>query len=158
MIRRAAAALVLVALAATACGVQPSGAISGGEAPSGPPSTMPGTPGVSSIYLVADGTVVQVQRPGLVQTGAALIDALVQGPTSAEKASGLTTEVPQSALPAAVAVSASEITVRLATDVQALSALAVSQIVCTLHLRDAPDGSVFTLVGGGNVRSGERCG
>ncbi|MEW2506094.1 hypothetical protein AB0878_37155 [Amycolatopsis sp. NPDC047767] len=158
MIRRVAAALVLVALAATACGVQPSGAISGDLAPSGPASTVPGAPGVSSIYLVANGVVVQVQRPGLDQTDDALIDALVQGPTSAEKASGFTTEVPQSALPAAVSVSASEVTVQLATDVLTLSSLAVSQIVCTLHLRDAPDGSVFTLVGGGNVRSGERCG
>ncbi|MEV0074574.1 MULTISPECIES: GerMN domain-containing protein [unclassified Amycolatopsis] len=163
MIRRATrsfgyVALVLVALAATACGVQPSGAISGDEAPSGPPSTAPGTPAISSIYLVADGAVVRVQRPGLDQTDSALIDALVQGPTSTEKASGFTTEVPQTALPAAVMISASEVTVQLATDVQALSSLAVSQIVCTLHLRDAPDGSVFTLVGGGNVRSGERCG
>ncbi|WIX77800.1 hypothetical protein QRX50_41440 [Amycolatopsis carbonis] len=160
MIRRAAAALVLVALTATACGVQPSGVISGAadDAPSGPASTIPGAPGVSSIYLVSNGAVVQVQRPGLDQTDAALIDALAQRPTSAEKASGYTTEVPRSALPAAVTVSAAEVTVQLATDVQALSSLAVSQIVCTLHLRDAPDGSVFTLVGGGNVRSGERCG
>ncbi|MEV4597116.1 hypothetical protein AB0K15_06900 [Amycolatopsis sp. NPDC049253] len=158
MIRRAAAALVLVALAATACGVQPSGAISGDPAPSGPQSTTPGTPGVSSIYLVDNGAVEQVERPGLDLINAALIDALAQGPTSAEKASGLTTEVPRSALPAAVTVSASQVTVQLATDVQALSDLAVKQIVCTLRLRDTPGGSVFTLVGGGNVRSGERCG
>ncbi|MGW4487738.1 hypothetical protein ACWEOE_28300 [Amycolatopsis sp. NPDC004368] len=157
MIRRVVAGLALVALAATACGVQPSGAISGDAAPSGPASTPAGAQPTTSIYLVADGAVVQVSRSGLNQGDNTLIDALAQGPTAAERASGLTTEVPQDAVPATVAVTPAEVTVRLSADVKSLSDLAVDQIVCTLRLRDAAPGARFTIVGGGNVRSGDTC-
>ncbi|WP_326834259.1 GerMN domain-containing protein [Amycolatopsis rhabdoformis] len=160
MNRRVVPAVLLAAVvgAVSACGVQPSAAISGLEAPSGPPSTGSSAPGDTSIYLVAGSTVTPVPRSGLDQNDEAVLDALVQGPTAAEKASGYRTEVPSSALPASVTVTATDVTVQLSTDVQSLSSLATAQIVCTLRLRDVPSGSRLILVGGGNVRVGDSCG
>ncbi|MFI5607812.1 GerMN domain-containing protein [Amycolatopsis sp. NPDC051903] len=155
MIRRVAAAILLVALTATACGVRPSGAIPGGDAPSGPAA-----PEIDrardSVYFVADGSLTQVQRDGTDLTGAAAINALAQGPTPAEQADGLTTEVPRSVVPATVLTSAGGTVVQLSSSVTALSDLAVRQIVCTLR-NQSPPGARFILTGGGETLGPETC-
>ncbi|QRP43553.1 GerMN domain-containing protein [Amycolatopsis sp. FDAARGOS 1241] len=155
MSRQVAAAILLVALTATACGVRPSAAISGGDPPSGPAE-----PTVDqahdTIYLVADGSLRLATRDGANLTGAAAINALAQGPSPAEQADGLTTEVPRSVVPATVLASAGGTVVQLSSSVTALSDLAVRQIVCTLR-NQRPPGARFILTGGGETRGPEAC-
>jgi hypothetical protein len=113
------------ALLAAGCGVQPSGVIVGAAPPSGAVDRS------GALYLVRAGRVTPVQRPvrpGPPSTEARL-DQLAAGPTAAESARGLTTEVPRSAAPFTVTVSGGVVTVRAAGG--ELSDVAVDQVVCT---------------------------
>ncbi|HWD01743.1 MAG TPA: hypothetical protein VG674_04690 [Amycolatopsis sp.] len=149
------AAIALVALMATACGVQPSGVISGNEAPSGPavPSVAKSR---NTIYFIAGGTLTPVRRTGEDLTGAAAINALAQGPTPAEQAKNLSTQVPRSALPASVYPVADGTVVQLSDSVIELSVLAERQIVCTLA-NQTEQGTRFILTGGGQTLPAQVC-
>lgn len=145
------ALLVLAALTVlTACGIRPTDPIPGLEAPTGPvENTSP------SLYWVSRTGVLPVPRPEGSLSGFDVVGLLAQGPTGAEQARGLTTEVPFDAVPATVDRVASGLDVTLSTDVSQLSAAAVQQIVCTV-LGIQPAGSV-NLRGGGHSLEFLKC-
>ncbi|MGI5211445.1 hypothetical protein [Plantactinospora sp. CA-290183] len=152
---RSVAALVLCAALVAGCGIRPSGVIPGGPAPRVPAM---GT----GLYLVSEHQLALVLRPtGPPPSPAGTLAMLLGGPDPTELARGLRTEIPPDAGPAALTVEQSGVTVTLATDVAALPALAVDQIVCTLSAAVPTDGRgpalgpAVTLVGpGGNRRPG----
>jgi hypothetical protein len=117
------AALLAVVLAG--CGVRPSGVITGGPAPTG---AVDGT----RIYLISDGEPTLVLRGPKPAGPDAVLRMLAAGPTAQERAQGFTTEVP-SELAAKVSDEAEGTVVVVGTDVNALSVLAVVQIVCTVQ-------------------------
>jgi len=109
-----------------------------------PPAVEP--PGALTIYLTRDGEVVPVQRAGALsgdpQTdAAALLAALLAGPTAPERVQDLTSPLPTGAALAGVAVTGDEVTVdlRLPSDFlhttldPALSDAIVDQVAKTLH-------------------------
>ena len=120
------AAIVLII--ATGCGVRPSAPIPGLPAPSGPAEGV-------ALYFLMDNSVTLVLRP----TGRHLLPdealaLLSDGPDGAERAQGVTSQVPPDAVPVSVGKSPSgQLTVTLSADVDALSTVAVDQIVCTAH-------------------------
>jgi hypothetical protein len=142
------AALVLAVL--TACGIRPTDPIPGLEAPSGPvENTSP------SVYWVAAGKVVPVNRPQASLSGYDVISLLAQGPTVEEQNRGFTTEVPFDAAPASVDRVVNGLDVTISSDVSQLSPAAVQQIVCTL-LGVQPVGTV-NLRGGGHSLEFQKC-
>ncbi|MFD4641471.1 GerMN domain-containing protein [Lentzea sp. NPDC058436] len=147
--RRSWVLLCLVVL--TACGIRPTDPIPGLEAPSGPvENTSP-----SLFWVSRGGGVLPVARPEGSLSGFDVVALLAQGPTGAEQARGLSTEVPFDAAPATVDRVANGLDVNLSTDVSLLSAAAVQQIVCTL-LGVQPVGTV-NLRGGGHSLEFQQC-
>ncbi|MEN3609836.1 hypothetical protein AAH979_09830 [Plantactinospora sp. ZYX-F-223] len=154
--RVAVAALALLTALAAGCGVRPSAVITGGAAPPGPAQGV-------GLFFVAEHRVTLVLRPstppGSVDGALAL---LLAGPDPTERELGYTTEIPSGAAPATVAASdPSGTTVRLGTDVTALSATAVDQIVCTVRYA-LPDGeptdrTLVTLTGPDGSRGPRGC-
>ncbi|GGM97209.1 hypothetical protein GCM10011609_38820 [Lentzea pudingi] len=143
--------LVLSVLALlTACGIRPTDPIPGLEAPSGPVENAS-----PSLFWVSEGRVVPVSRSQGSLSGFDVVALLAQGPTNAEQARGLSTEVPFDAAPATVDRVASGLDVNLSSDVSQLSGAAVQQIVCTL-LAVQPVGSV-NLRGGGHSLELRKC-
>ncbi|WP_258947087.1 GerMN domain-containing protein [Lentzea californiensis] len=143
------AALVLAVL--TACGIRPTDPIPGLEAPSGAvENTSP-----SLFWVSSDGGVVPVGRPEGSLSGFDVVALLAQGPTNAEQARSLSTEVPFDAAPATVDRVANGLDVNLSSDVSQLSGAAVQQIVCTL-LAVQPVGTV-NLRGGGRSLELQKC-
>jgi hypothetical protein len=145
----------LVALVAGGCGVRPSGVITGGPAVSGPAEGV-------RLYLVSNGDLAMVlratrQQPSPTET----LTLLVRGPDDAERAQGLTTEIPREFAPVEVTSRASGVTVQLPGDVAALSATAVDQIVCTVQSAMAtgglPAGTTVTLLGSGASHRVDAC-
>lgn len=127
--------LVVVALLlAAGCGVRPSGVITGLQAPTGKVAA-------SGFYLVSQGKVTLVLRPQDTRTA---LEQLAEGPDASELAQGLTTEIPPG-----TTMSPGPQGVEVSTDVATLSAVAVSQIVCTAA---GPDTAFVTLVGNGTRR------
>jgi hypothetical protein len=114
--------LLLLLLALTACGVRPSDPIEGGPAP-----REVITPGVA-LYLLDGATLTRVIRPPVATPA---LELLAAGPTSRERAEGLTTEIPPYAAPITATSSADGITVRISSALKYLSPLAQSQLVCT---------------------------
>ena len=145
------AGLLAVAVLGTGCGVRPSGVILGGDAPSGPAA--PG-PSAATLYFVLNGTVVPVPRDGIGAAPADRVRLLEAGPTSAERATGYTTEVPPLGSPMIV----SGFTAELGIDVTTLTPNAVTQIVCTILAAgsDVSAGTV-TLSGGGQLLGPHTC-
>ena len=137
----------------SACGVRPSGVISGAAAPVGP-----SVEADRVLYFVAAGEPVMVQRTDASAPDADVVAILGQGPANEEQARGLSSEVPASFAPATITLVPSGLDVERAGDVAALSPAAVAQIVCTLLVRHRIDGKTVTLRGGGHVLEGRSCG
>lgn len=140
-------AVAVVVLAG--CGVRPSAVIPGGPAPSG--AVVSGPPGGEALYFVLAGQPTAARRDVAPTDPAGLLRLLAAGPDDAERAAGLTTEVPGNAAPLSVAVDASGVTVALGLDVLALSTMATQQIACTVRHLDSALPPV-TLTGGGHYR------
>ncbi|MFD0665848.1 hypothetical protein [Thermocatellispora tengchongensis] len=88
--RRVLAAGLVSLIAVAGCGVRPTGVVPAGDPPSGPvelATTM-------TIYLVKNGRLSPVTRPGRRLSQADILTLLAAGPTEREQAHGLTTDVP----------------------------------------------------------------
>ncbi|MGP4021268.1 GerMN domain-containing protein [Saccharopolyspora sp. 5N708] len=151
-----AGAVLLAAFAAFAagCGVRPSGVIPGAPAPSGPIEG-------DAFYLVFNGELTPVVRAAGERSPSGALALLAAGPTAEERAQGFTSEVPPDAEPIVLTSRASDMTVRLGTDVTQLSTMAVDQIVCTAVNATAQDQPTrrleVTLVGRGRTRAPQTC-
>jgi hypothetical protein len=78
---------VTLVVAAAGCGVRPTGAIDAGEAPTAEATALP----ESKVYFIKDRVLVPVTRSVSPLDDQAVFDALVAGPTAAERARGLST-------------------------------------------------------------------
>jgi hypothetical protein len=83
------AGLVLMALLAGACGVRPTGVVYAGEAPVATASAGP----TSLVYFLVNGVPTPVRRAVNPADPQQVFDALLTGPTRAERTAGLTTEL-----------------------------------------------------------------
>jgi hypothetical protein len=141
---------VLVLAVVTACGIRPTDPIPGLEAPSGPVENAS-----PSLYWVSEGRVVRVSRPQGSLSGNDIVALLAQGPTSAEQARGLSTEVPLDAAPVTIDRAVNGLDVTVSSDVAQLSNAAVQQIVCTLL--DIQAVGTVNLRGGGHSLEFQKC-
>ncbi|MEV0349937.1 hypothetical protein AB0H88_29530 [Nonomuraea sp. NPDC050680] len=144
----------LVSLVAVAgCGVRPSDAISVGAPPSGRVERTP----TITLYLVKNGRLSAVTRPGgrlLITDRLAL---LADGPTAREQADGFTTDVPFEAGPFSVTAEPGRpLVVTLSTPIGELSTLAVAQIVCTAATVTGPESPGQVTVAGAGQGVGPR--
>jgi hypothetical protein len=150
----------LVAL--SGCGVQPSGVITGAAPPSGraAPDGPPGVPGLAStitLYLVSNGRLSPVRRPGGPLSPADTLALLAASPTDEERAHGLTTAVPPEVAPFSVAAEPSgRIVVTLSTVAGELSTVAMAQIVCTAAVAAPAVPTQVTIMGAGQEGHGPR--
>ncbi|WP_436761440.1 hypothetical protein [Streptosporangium sp. V21-05] len=153
--RRVLAAGLVSLVAAAGCGVQPSDVIPAGAPPSG--RVAPAT--TVTLYLVKNGRVGAVTRPG----GRPMLPAdtlalLADGPTAGERADGFTTDVPPEAGPFSVtAKSAGHLVVTLSTPAGELSTPAVEQIVCTAAASVPGGPAQVTVVGAGRSVGPRNC-
>ncbi|MFG1710771.1 hypothetical protein ACFLIM_47180 [Nonomuraea sp. M3C6] len=154
--RRVLAAGLVSLVAVAGCGVRPSDVIRAGDPPSG--GVAPTT--AITLYLVKNGRLSAVTRPG----GRPLFRAdklalLAAGPTTMERAHGLTTDVPPEAGPFSVtAAPAGHLVVTLSIPAGELSPLAVEQIVCTAAAATAPESPAqVTVVGAGQSVGPRNC-
>ena len=151
---RAALAAGLLSLVAVAgCGVRPSGVITGDPPPSG--AVVRTT--TITVYLVRDGRLRPVTRPGGPPLSPAdTLALLAAGPTAEEQAQGLTTDVPAGTGPFSVtAEPEGHLVVTSSTPVGGLSALAIDQLACTAAAT-APDRRVQVTVVGAAPVAGRR--
>jgi hypothetical protein len=142
--RRVLAAGLVSLVALAGCGVRPSGVITGGDPPSGAaaPAWM------VTLYLVTDGQLSAVTRPGPPLSQVDTLALLAAGPTAREQAHGLTTDVPPEAGPFSVtAAPAGRLVVTPATPASELSTLAIEQIACTAAAA-APESLAHVTVAG----------
>lgn len=151
--RRVLAAGLVSLVAVAGCGVRPSDVILAGPPPSG--RVAPAT--TTTLYLVRNGRLSAVTRPGAPPLlPADTLALLAAGPTAAERARGFTTDVPSGAGPFSVtAEQAGHLVVTLSTPVGELSTLAVGQIVCTAATT-APGGPTQVTVAGAGQSVGPR--
>ena len=161
---RVLAAGLLSLVAVAGCGVRPSGVITGGDPPSG--AVAPGAPGLGpgsptttiTLYLVKNGRLSAVTRPGYRSSQADTLALLAAGPTAEEHAHGLTTDVPPEAVPFSVtAKPAGRVVVTLSTPASELSTLAVEQIVCTAAATAPESRAQVTVVGAGQGVGPRNC-
>jgi hypothetical protein len=145
----------LVSLVAVAgCGVRPSGVITGADPPSG--AVAPTT--AITIYLVTNGRLSAVARPGGRLSQADTLALLAAGPTTGEQAQGLTTDVPPEAVPFSVTANpAGRLVVTLSAPASELSTLAVEQIVCTAAATVPESHAQVTVVGAGQGVDPRNC-
>ncbi|MET8161960.1 hypothetical protein ABZT47_36855 [Sphaerisporangium sp. NPDC005289] len=142
--RRVLAAGLVSLVAVAGCGVQPSDVIPAGDPPSGAVEPIAAV----TLYLVSNGRVSAVTRPGGRLSQADTLALLAAGPTAREQAHGLTSDVPPQAGPFSVtAEPAGRLVVTLSTPAGELSRLAVEQIVCTAAAT-VPQGPVEVTVAG----------
>lgn len=134
---RWAGSVLMTALLVAGCGVRPGGVIVGGPAPTVAPATV--------LYLVSEGRVTPVSRPG---ETADPLTLLATGPTAAERERGLTTEVPTGTV-----LSRNAGAVTASMDVTTLSPNAFAQIVCTA----SPNSTPITVIGNGQTRGPQTC-
>ncbi|MDH2427981.1 hypothetical protein [Sphaerisporangium sp. TRM90804] len=152
--RRVLAAGLVSLVAVAGCGVRPSDAISAGDPPSGPVAP----PVKITLYLVKNGRLSAVTRPGPPLSPADTLTLLAAGPTAAERADGLTTDVPTGAGPISVtAEPAGRLLVTLSTPAGELSATAVAQIVCTAAAAAPESPARITVVGAGRSGGPRSC-
>jgi hypothetical protein len=166
LVRRALATGLALLVAVAGCGVQPSGVITGGDPPSGAvqadrPAVPPGPPEQSTtitLYLVNNGRLSAVTRPGGPLSQADTLALLAAGPTATEHAQGLTTDVPSEAGPFSVTADpAGHLVVTLSTPTSELSTLAVEQIVCTAAATVPASPAQVTVVGAGHSLAPRDC-
>ncbi|MEV0198489.1 hypothetical protein [Nonomuraea sp. NPDC050691] len=152
--RRVLAAGLVSLVAVAGCGVRPSDAIPAGAPPSGavaPPTTI-------TLYLVKNGRLSAVTRPGRRLSQADTLALLAAGPTAREQAHGFTTDVPPEAGPFAVtAEPVGHWVVTLSTPTGELSALAVEQIVCTAAAMAPRGPAQVTVIGAGQSVGPRSC-
>ncbi|WP_053175461.1 hypothetical protein [Nonomuraea sp. SBT364] len=148
---RRALAVGLVSLVAVAgCGVRPSGVITGDAPPSG--DVAPDTK--ITLYLVKDGRLSAVTRPG--RGGRPLFKAdilalLAAGPTVMERADGFSTDVPPEAGPFSDSTDpAGHLVVTVSVPAGELSPVAVDQIVCTVAAMSPASPAQVTVAGDGD--------
>jgi hypothetical protein len=143
--------VALLAVLAAGCGVRPSGVITGSPAPT---EQVRGV----ALYFLDDSSLTPVLRrtPQRLSPLKTLV-LLQHGPNGDERAANLTSEVPAGLDPLTVTTDASgDFDVVVSTDVTALSARAVDQIVCTL--RDAlPTTTPITLTSATATRGPRSC-
>jgi len=148
--RRVLAAGLVSLVAVAGCGVQPSDAIRVGDPPSGGVAPSIAPPMKITLFLIKNGRLSAVTRPGgrlLPEDALALLSA---GPSAKEQADGFTTDVPPEAGPFSVTAGPEgDVVVTLSTPAGELSALAVSQIVCTTAATVPGSPAEITLVGAG---------
>jgi hypothetical protein len=149
--RRSWLTLVLVALTVAACGVRPSGVIPGAAAPAGPANG-------AALYLVSNGQLIRVLRPLASELSPVdTIRLLAGGPDASERELGYTSEVPPGILVRDQLGAPSDVfAITLSVNVNALSALAVDQIVCTARDSYSTRGPI-TLRGQGSERGPQSC-
>jgi hypothetical protein len=160
--RRVLAAGLVSLVAVAGCGVRPSGVITGAAPPSGAVEPRPGVPrGTTTtitLYLVTNGRLSAVTRPGGPLSQADTLALLAAGPTAEEQAHGLTTDVPPDAGPFSVtAKPAGRLVVTLSTPASELSTLAVEQIVCTAAATAPDSPAQVTVVGAGRGVGPRNC-
>ena len=144
--RRVLAVGLVTLVAVAGCGVRPSGVITGGDPPRGAVESTT----TITLYLVKNGRLGAVTRPGGPLSQADTLALLAAGPTPREQAQGLTTEVPPEAGPFSVtAEPAGDLVVSLSTPASELSTLAVEQIVCTAAATAPESRAQVTVVGAG---------
>ncbi|MEU6412719.1 hypothetical protein [Microbispora sp. NPDC046933] len=156
--RRVLAAGLVSLVAVAGCGVQPSDAIRAGDPPSGgvAPTIAPAMKII--LYLVENGRLSAVTRPGRRLSQADTLALLAAGPTATEQADGLTTDVPPEAGPFSVTAGpAGHLAVSLSTPAGELSALAVEQIVCTAAAAAPERPAQITVVGAGQSVGPRNC-
>jgi hypothetical protein len=153
--RRVLAAGLVSLIAVAGCGVRPSGVITGGDPPSGRVEPTP----LITLYLVTNGRLSAVTRPGGPPLSQAdTLALLAAGPTAEEQAHGLTTDVPPDAGPFSVtAKPAGRLVVTLSTPASELSTLAVEQIVCTAAATAPASPAQVTVVGAGRGVGPRNC-
>lgn len=124
---RLVAALAVACLLA-GCGIRPTGAVDAGE-----PAT--GVPSGGQVYLVdGDGQLRAVTRTGLGGGNPELVvQSLLLGPDSRERAAGLTTDLPAGMTLVEVDFTADAIGVTVSVMPDPLSKLAVAQLTCTVQ-------------------------
>jgi hypothetical protein len=148
--RRVLHVVAIVVLFTVGCGVQPSGVIRGASPPSG--AVLPDR--AVALYLVADGQLTPVRRPGPPLSRADTLALLAIGPSEEERARGLSTEVQQRAVPFSVTSKPTGLKVVTASvPVDELSDTAIDQIICTA----AEAGERVTVLGGGQHRGPRSC-
>ncbi|MEV7805245.1 GerMN domain-containing protein [Microbispora sp. NPDC088329] len=154
--RRVLAACLVSLVATAGCGVRPSDVIRAGDPPSG--AVAPTVTPAVTFYLVKNGRLSAVTRPGRRLPPADTLALLAAGPTTTEQADGFTTDVPPEAAPFSVTVKPSgRLVVTLSTPAGELSTLAVAQIVCTAAAF-VPEGSAqITVVGAGQSAGPRNC-
>jgi hypothetical protein len=152
--RRVLAAGLVSLVAVAGCGVRPSGVITGGDPPSG--AVVRTT--TITLYLVKNGRLSAVTRPGDLLSQADTLALLAAGPTAREQAHGLTTDVPPEAGPFSVtAKPAGHLVVTLSTPASELSTLAVEQIACTAAATAPESPAQVTVVGAGQRVGPRNC-
>jgi hypothetical protein len=162
--KRLIASLALLAIIATACaetGAQPLGPAPGG--PTTSPSTTSDSPSPSppkppkttfEVWFMKDGMlfVTYRTRPEASQEGTDALDELLVGPTGAERAAGVGTEIPAETVWTNLLVDDGIATVDLndafvSEETPAAAVARLAQVVYTLTQYDSIDGVVFQVDG-----------
>ncbi|MEV5407791.1 hypothetical protein AB0K60_02980 [Thermopolyspora sp. NPDC052614] len=153
--RRMLAAALVSLVAVAGCGVRPSGVIRGGDPPKGSVARA----ATITLYLVRDGRVTAVTRPGgRPLSPADTLTLLAAGPTEREREQGLTSEVPSSVGLFSVAVKPDGgLEVTLSSPVGELSTRAVEQITCTAAAIMRGSTGKVTVTGGGRSVGPLKC-
>ncbi|MDF5755074.1 GerMN domain-containing protein [Spongiactinospora sp. TRM90649] len=153
--RALATGLVALVSLVAGCGVRPSGVISGDEPPKGPVAAIT----EATLYLVDNGRLSAVTRSRDAPLFRADVLALLAaGPTTMEKSTGLTTDVPPDAGPFSVRDrKPGHLVVTLSTPADELSRLAVDQIVCTAAAVPPEEPVRVTVVGAGQSVGPRSC-
>jgi hypothetical protein len=101
-----------------------------------------------TLFLVRNGRLSTVTRPGHRLSQADTLALLAAGPTAREQADGLTTDVPPEAGPFSLTTKPTgRLVVTLSTPAGELSTLALAQIVCTAAATVPESPAQITVVG-----------
>ncbi|SPL88080.1 putative lipoprotein [[Actinomadura] parvosata subsp. kistnae] len=134
--------------------MRPSDPISVGVPPSGGVARRTSI----ALYLVRDGRLSTVKRPGFRLSQADALVLLAVGPTESERARGFTTAIPPEAAPFSVSTKAAGgLMVNVSVPAGDLPVLAVGQIVCTVAAMAEESPARVTVVGAGQNVSPPDC-
>jgi hypothetical protein len=140
--------LLLGVLVVAACGVRPSGVISGGDPPSG---STTGT----VVFFLSDHLLAPATRETVSPDEA--LAQLAAGPTERERAQGLRTELPTE-ITLRTDPSPPTPTIVATVNPQTLTPLAVDQIVCTATATELTTDGGITITGQGATLQPKYCG